>query len=147
MRFQVLVLSLSFLFAATTFATETFRCTNLSRSSQAYPSIIDLRLQPKSAEIHVVSIDPSGFSLATVGSTYKAKRLSKSQEKKYGQPTYTVSDSADDIFANDERDSDVFIFVSERMLQSENGKVTVWLHYNGGDYRGVDTDTFSCQLE
>lgn len=146
--FQAVTLFLVFSMVASA-AQHTFRCRNLSKSSeQRYPSVIKLTLEKSSAEIYVVKNDENGGSLAKEGSTYTADRLLKDDEQKYKQPTFVVSDnSGGEVFANDERDTAILMFVEKKMLSGMNGKVTFWLHYNGGDYVGVDKNSFSCKAQ
>jgi hypothetical protein len=124
---------------------KTWICTNQSESSeQKYPSRIAVNINEKTASIKALAVDPDGSSIATVGQTYKAERMDSSDEGKYKVPTFVVHDGEKlngeyTYFGTDERDSDILMFVKP------DQELIFWLHYNGGDYVGVDRDVFKCK--
>lgn len=132
-------------FASAAASANTWTCINQSKpEDQKYPSEITLNINEKGAEIKAVTVDENSASIATIGQTFKAERLESAKEAKYKIPTYAIHDGEKvnghyTYFANDERNSDVLMFVNS------NQELTFWLHFNGGDYWGVDKDTFKCK--
>ena len=144
------LLMAALLIAPASFA-KTFTCTNQTDAeNQRYPSQITVKIAEKQAAITVDEVDENSTSLASVGITFKADRAGEKTEPKAGQPVYFVKDGEKigahyEHFANDERDTAIYMYVDQKILDGKAGKITFWLHYNGGDYQGVDSDDFSCK--
>lgn len=121
-------------------------CRNLDEvDSQSFPAAVELTEGKQGLTVKVTEKGKENAALARTGHRYEANRVAKAEEARYRVPTYYVTDNPEgDLFANEERDTAVYLFVEKKTLEGKGGRMKLWLHYSGGDYRGVEADKYAC---
>jgi len=122
------------------------RCHNLDAvEDQYFPAELEITSGIRELTIKVQEKGSENAAVAQKGHTYHANRVARLEEARYHVPTYYVTDNLEgDLFANDERDTATYLFIESKVLDGQSGKLKLWLHYSGGDYRGVQSNKYSC---
>ncbi|HEY8278700.1 MAG TPA: hypothetical protein VIH99_03705 [Bdellovibrionota bacterium] len=127
------------------------RCNNLDKvEDQGFPVELELQLGIKSEKQFSVLVKRKGeenSAIAAEGHSYHANRVSHSEEKRIGVPTYYVSDNPEgDRFADEERSTAVYLYAEKSLFQGKGGRLKLWLQYKGAGYHGVQADKYSCKV-